>query len=161
MKMNILFLDIDGVMNSSKHRAYLASIGIKEMIMRSFDPEAVGAFNWLLNECDFYIVVSSSWRSNWTLPDLRKHFSEQGVEQIERIIDYTPKIYRKRGKEIQLWLDEHPCHSFVILDDASDMLHLKTHLVQTDFENGLTMKEAKEIARRFNEQEKEKDRFGT
>lgn len=154
--MNILFLDIDGVMNSSKHRAYLNSIGVHEMIMRSFDPEAVVALNWLLNECDFSIVISSSWRSHWNMGELCEHFIEQGVEQAERIIAYTPKLYSRRGIEIQKWLDGHHPSKFVILDDDSDMEHLMSHLVKTDFANGLTMKEAEEIRKRFHGTEKEK-----
>ena len=48
-----------------------------------------------------------------------------------------------RGREIQLWLQQHPeVDSFVILDDDADMDNLIDRLVQTEIETGLTEQDA-------------------
>ena len=66
----------------------------------------------------------------------RYFFIRQKIEG--EIIDYTNSYYGERGHEIQEWLDRHPeTESFVILDDGTDMAHLASYLVNTDFANGL------------------------
>ena len=58
---------------------------------------------------------------------------------------------KKRGIEIQTWLDENPgVEKFIILDDDSDMVHLMPHLLQTDGEFGLTNEIADKAIKRLN-----------
>ena len=66
-------------------------------------------------------------------------------------IGKTPKLWEKRGLEIQKWLDKNPgVDKFIILDDDSDMVHLMSHLLQTDGEFGLTNEIADEAIKRLN-----------
>jgi hypothetical protein len=81
-----------------------------------------------------------------------------------RVIDITPVMRGvQRGIEIQAWLDANAnvpegsilmpkltVEEFVIVDDDSDMAHLtESKLVQTDNDLGLTLKNAREIIKRF------------
>ena len=149
--MNIIFLDIDGVMNSRRNAIRLSDQGKPDPIMRQFDPEAIQCLNRILEETDAQIVISSIWRLHWSLDPLRHHFRRQGVSNPGRIIDETPKVWsRHRGREIELWLKDHECDQFVIIDDGSNLEPFMDHLVKTEFDNGMTTTEAEEVIRRFN-----------
>jgi hypothetical protein len=127
---SVLFLDIDGVLNSDRYR-YLQPIGTLEIEM--FDPAAVATLNAITARWGLKIVVSSSWR---TMPDLPRLLRAKGVEAA--IIGSTPSCAGPRGREIGQWLAEHPeVTSYVILDDACDMDELQANLVQTDARYGL------------------------
>jgi len=139
--MKIIFLDIDGVMNSGNHCIALYNAGTPDFRCRRFTPQSVKALNWLLQDEEIRIVVSSTWRLSWKIDELKKHFEKEGVEVADRIIGYTPNFPReKRGAEIQHWLASHSCDTFVIFDDDSDMGEVKKRLIKTDNRVGLTMK---------------------
>ena len=57
--MKIIFLDIDGVMNSE---VYHKNLNTKKKGWRRFDPEAVKMVTKLVEEFDAKIVISSLWR---------------------------------------------------------------------------------------------------
>lgn len=142
----IIFLDIDGVLNSADY--FERTHDEREGINRSaadfwqwmFDPDAVTVLNTIIQKTDAKCVLSSSWRHAHTLADVRGLLKGRGF--IGSLIDKTPKRapnppYR-RGNEIQAWLAEHPeVKKFVILDDDSDMEHLMPYLVQTSWRDGL------------------------
>lgn len=127
----LVFLDIDGVMTSRESIEYFHALNPdQERLDMLFGPAAVGHLNDLLLASGAKVVISSTWRKYYTIDWLRCHFEDQGV--LCEIIDLTPYLWRqKRGDEIQKWLDEHPPpegveRPFVILDDDSDMVHLRT-----------------------------------
>lgn len=147
MKLKVVFLDFDGVLNS--HAFMLA----KPSSIVGLDPVAVGRVNRLLRETDAEVVVSSTWRHGRSLTQLRETLAERGF--VGKMRGTTPhqsftlsssgviETARVRGHEIQAWLDGAPDYdldieSFVILDDDSDMAHLMDRLVKTTFANGLT-----------------------
>lgn len=154
----VIFLDIDGVMNSLRHVRRIHKIG--EDRQRNpyefFDPIAVRELNRICNQHDPDIVISSTWRKIRPYVDnfqlLRDHFAEQGFEHSDRIIDRTPIFHKERGHEIQSWLNRN-CKGqevkVVILDDDADMVHLVPFLVRTNFSYGLTIKLAREAMRRL------------
>lgn len=132
--MKIIFLDIDGVLNSGE---YLYAHNCDEWV-EQIDPDAVSLLNELVADTQAQIVISSSWRIARSLSEIKNYFKERGF--MGDIIDVTPSNYRgetERGNEIQEWLDTHQVDSFVILDDDSDMAHLRDYLVKTSFEHGL------------------------
>ena len=148
--MKMIFLDIDGVMNSKRNALRLQAEGVSDKLMRQFDPEAVQCLNRILNDTGAQIVISSTWRRLWSLDSLRSHFKEQGVERPERIVGETPTVFSGcRGREIELWLRDHDCDGFLILDDDSDMTPFMEKLVKTSFDNGLTATEANEVMERL------------
>lgn len=147
--MKVLFLDVDGVLNSTE--GWCRDNPHTSTYMT---PECVDQLKELLNKrCkDVAVVVSSTWRKYFDIKAFRAMFDILGLPG-DRIIGYTPEaehLSSERGHEIQAWLDGHPeVERFVILDDDADMVHLMPHLVQTDPMYGLTEERINEIARRF------------
>lgn len=139
-------LDMDGVLNSGK--------GWKRdepEDWRYFTPECVEMFRGLMALLpEVKIVISSSWRYELPVEGFQKLFKELGINA--DVIGQTPigKGDVLRGDEIQSWLDANSgVTDFVILDDDADMGKLADHLVQTNFENGLTDCEVEDIIRRL------------
>ena len=143
--MNILFLDFDGVLNSS--------IGFERDKPRTafyFAPECVENLKTVLDALpELKIVVSSAWRECASMSKLRRIFRKYGLPG-GRIVGITPTALSDymRGHEIQSWLDSQPpgrVERFIILDDDSDMADLMPYLVQTKDETGFTRKNAEEV----------------
>ena len=111
------------------------------------DPEGVAALNHIVQATGARIVVTSTWREEYSLEELREHLARWGVTGA--VIDQTP-LAKTRGQEIQAWLEEHAVEKFVILDDDVDMGPLQAHLVKTETEVGLTMCEAEMAITRLN-----------
>lgn len=147
--MKVVFLDIDGVLNSRQFIKALYHQNGKGGLVREFCPICSSNLVYILSEVpDAKIVVSSSWRISTSLEELRDILNEQiGVEK-DRVIDVTLNFSprgRDRGYEIQDWLDLHPeVTKFVILDDSSDMAHLMPYLVRTKWDLGLMIDKADE-----------------
>jgi hypothetical protein len=126
--MKVIFLDFDGVLVTVHDRYTNAS------------PYCVAMLNDITNQTDAKIVVSSSWRCGSTVAELTDTLQRWGVTG--EVIGKTPLLRgKKRGYEIQAWLDEHPVKSFVILDDDSDMAHLKSSLVKCHSHHGIDTKQ--------------------
>src|SRR4051794_19929728 len=68
----LVFLDFDGVLNSE--------LSNKQMGTRyRFAPRSVAALNFLLQQSNAYIVLTSSWRENWTLRENAEFLERDGV----------------------------------------------------------------------------------
>lgn len=163
--MKVLFLDIDGVLNHIGSFIYANKNGYGNGGANlDFDkclycPIAVSNLGWLLEELpDLKIVVSSSWRILLPWHELMRLLTEKALIPADRIIGKTDELdYHEsklvRGDEIQKWLDENTMkfgvESFAIIDDDSDMAHLKPYLVQTTSNDGLTFTKAQELRRKF------------
>ena len=129
--MRVVFLDIDGVLNSLD---YLRSLRRKPGTHK-IDPLAVERLNRITDATDAAIVVSSAWRI-MGLRSIRALLREHGVTA--KIVGVTPDDNRIRGLQIAQWLNIHNVDAYVILDDDADMGRLMGRLVQTDFDFGLT-----------------------
>ena len=116
----IVFLDIDGVLNSEKYdRQRTAQDG-------NIDETRLAFMKELIDYTNADIVLSSSWRKHWSRNaeecdaigmEINHTFERYGL----KIFDKTPIIgARERAAEIQVWLDAHvgEVESFVILDDT-------------------------------------------
>lgn len=131
--MKIIFLDIDGVLNTRR------SLRAREKA----NQKCIAALNSLLLRSDAKIVVSSSWRIGRSRIQMCDTLNKMGVIP-GRILGLTPVIDDNyfRGNEIQAWIDmnasRYEIDSFVIIDDDNDMEHLLPHLVQTNMIDGLT-----------------------
>ena len=132
--MIIIFLDIDGVMNSE---TYYKFVNTKQKSFSRFNPISVNIVTKLVKEFEAKIVISSLWRFA-----MKKELSQELKKS--NLVNYlhndwsTPIIQPgHRGKEIKLWLDSHPdITDFLILDDDEDILpehssrHIKTTLLE-------------------------------
>lgn len=155
MNMKIVFLDIDGVLNNAcTHEPYCTEKG---KINVPVDPACVARLNRLLAETGAKVVVSSSWRLFADLPELAAVLASKGV--VADIIGATPDLANDalwleqwtaaegrefpydeldRGHEIAEWMrGRDDVDEFAILDDCSDMAHLKNRLVLTHPCDGL------------------------
>lgn len=139
MNYNIVFLDFDGVLNSTLYLKTTDASGARGVM--GLDPVAIQRLNRLVDKTDARVVVSSTWRFGRTVQQLREILSAKGFTGT--VIGKTPELSGKpRGQEIQAWLDAAPLFdvvvkSFIILDDDADMFHLSDRLVKTNFEWGL------------------------
>lgn len=126
--MNIIFLDIDGVLNSidsvlAFRDEHLFWSNRKE----SLDPVSVGLLHQVCIQTDAKIVISSTWRKLYSEQEFRDIFASYGWSGFPLIgMTTNDKVHPDswyRGYEIQHWLDNHKFWSnYVILDDDSDML---------------------------------------
>jgi hypothetical protein len=133
--MKIIFLDIDGVLNNYN------TLGER----LSWESDSVKILKRIIKETGAKVVLSSTWRKLKIYRDIIKN--DMKINYIGK----TPVLWKKRGIEIQEWLDENPgVEKFVILDDDSDMEHLMSHLLHIDGEFGLTNEIADEAIKRLN-----------
>ncbi len=114
--MKIIFLDIDGVLNSDiydRQRKYTDT---------NIDVSRLPLLKRLIDETGAKTVLSSSWRVHWEKDEDK--MSPVGRELADtllgggiEIFDKTP-VMSSRAEEISSWLSLHPeADSFVILDD--------------------------------------------
>ena len=132
--MRVIFLDIDGVLNST--RTCIATGGypgeeLEAKDLTRFDWIAIGLLRRLCESSGIQIVLSSSWR---IIVDIKKLGDAMGLP----IIDKTPVLASSRGNEIARWLSEHPeVEQWAIIDDDSDMLDSqRSRFVRTDGHEG-------------------------
>lgn len=150
--MKIIFLDVDGVLN--------CQIGSKVKTPSGFlNQHCVDNFNKLVEDTGAKVVLSSTWRMDGI--DAFESLKAGGV--VCDFIGKTPVLkdrWTLRGNEIHAWIVEneiiiggayHQFHSFVILDDDSDMLlwHQDNYF-RTDPYIGLTPAVAYRAARYLN-----------
>jgi hypothetical protein len=134
----ILFLDIDGVLNTTS--TMLAHPG-----KLRFAPSAVAALKKILVSTDCRIVLTTTRRRHG-LEYIRQAFLANGLpEAAKRLIDSTPILSDSdtdslRAEEIQSWLEQnHFSGLFAILDDAP--IH-GLPVITTSHDLGLTLRDA-------------------
>lgn len=139
--LRIVFLDIDGVLNS---RPFLmtrpAAASHREAALNAFDPRAIRRLERIVKEADAKVVISSAWRHAYPSVLIGEFLAHHGFTGT--VIDSTPSIPRRggdeRGYEIREWLLRQPAvTAFVILDDIRTMGPLQHALVNTSSETGL------------------------
>lgn len=145
--MRYVYLDIDGVLNSvASTVAFHHLRGPSRTIYSEadrLDPVAVGLLKFLIDATDAKIVVSSTWRLNYSLQELIDIFATYGWENAP-LIAKTGRggINTVRGDEIEAHLDtvRDTLDEYVIIDDDSDMLpHQLSHFVNTSGAVGFTL----------------------
>jgi hypothetical protein len=131
--MKILFLDWDGVLNTTPKLAHNPE-DVK------FYRLAIINLEYLLNKIpDLKIVVSSYWRY-LGLEKVKEIMKKNSVDP-RRITDITGQEKadgREREYQIAHWLAEHPeVEKFVIFDDDKEFNALKPKLVKINPSTGL------------------------
>jgi hypothetical protein len=146
----IIFLDIDGVLNSTKWFSEKKKLppdsSRYDFMLEMLDPKAITIFKRILKETGATVVLSSSWRGDEENESLLK-------EHVCDIIDITPRCCTGiRGVEIYKWIQDHIKWdeknklNYVILDDDSDMLlWQKDNFFNVDGRIGLTEKIAEGV----------------
>lgn len=130
----IIFLDVDGVLNSeyTNARSPEGHVGVMD--------SKVKLLSKLVEETNADVVISSDWR---LIKDVDYQYLINKLRYKGRIEikGETPNLgWSHRGTEIKSYLDDHPTDAWVVLDDIvfSDFKIVEGHLVLTDPEFGLT-----------------------
>jgi hypothetical protein len=132
--MRILFLDIDGVLNRCDFKPS-RKVGLRSWI----EPDLAARLNQVLATLDAKIVLSTSWRIDSNLDELREELRAAGVDHT-RLLDMTPDLLAdERWPEIDAWMRNHRIapEAVVIVDDFYEMGPLAGRTVMTDPERGL------------------------
>lgn len=142
--IKVIFLDIDGVLNSSKTTRRTSNT-----IFRFVGKRYILNLKRIISTTGAKVVLSSDWRYDRDDPQHNGLFCELRDELLKYDIEFygfTPEIPSgHRGAEIDLWLSEHPeVSNFVILDDRLDIEPNKDHWVQTFISRGLRKEETDE-----------------
>jgi hypothetical protein len=151
MSLKVIFLDCDGVLNSEetceKWHKETGGNGFggffhadKEPLEKSdtkWGEELVDRVRRIVDTTGAQIVMSSTWRRHYDIPKFKEMFKLYGWDA--PIISMTPRGYRGRGLEINMWLKDNPVDNYLILDDVDQFLvDQKPHYVQTDMMTGIT-----------------------
>lgn len=138
--MKVVFLDIDGVLNSNEWFKRHPTPG-----KWALDRTCVQRINIICEKAKADVVISSSWRLHMKPQYLIEILVSHGLTA--SVIGLTPRLFyglkeADRGDEIGTWLDkfgqEGNIEKFVILDDYDDMNIYSPYLVQTSPEVGIT-----------------------
>lgn len=105
----ILFLDFDGVTHPVSGSP-------------PFKDECINALSTVVSKLDASIVITSTWRYDKTIDELRNLL---GAELGERVIDITPMLdidpfmHWPRAREVNAWINEHYSHDkpWAAIDD--------------------------------------------
>jgi len=143
--MKVIFLDIDGVLNSiawQKSRPPKEQKIITDALAhwkRSIDRDCVARLNRICRETGASVVISSSWRTMLTAGELMATLIELGFDG--DIIGQTLALSGSRWQEIEAWLNQASgrIDSYVILDDDEVLPATRAGcFVRTDYCVGLT-----------------------
>jgi hypothetical protein len=147
MLLDILFLDVDGVLNpdNASHP-------------HVFAPECVGHLRRILaHNPQIHVVFSTTWRIGLPFFVLGWLWRQHQLP-LERVIGRTPDIHiDQRGEEIRKWLQDAPLRSkehrvrrFAVLDDEPEPI-IKVipaqNVVACDPWEGLTGDQAERVIR--------------
>lgn len=153
--MKIIFLDIDGVLNS--HKYWVENPDREKSRLGDLDPSAIETLNRIVERTGAKIVLSSTWRKVWSVDEVSEMFKSRGY-RFDNIIDKTPVLDTIRGLEIDdflkskgfdpVYYDREKCRkrisdseikNYIIIDDEPDMLYLqRKNVVVTSMAFGLT-----------------------
>ncbi|MGV9714074.1 HAD domain-containing protein [Gordonia sp. NPDC003424] len=128
--MKVLFLDIDGVVNSRR-------TSVRHGRIVGIDPTLAKRVRRIIAETECEVVLSSTWRL-W-----EENVAEVRAEVTPDLYGMTPSIpLAPRGDEIEQWLADHPeVTRYAIVDDNDDFASDQP-LFRTSWEVGLTNKVA-------------------
>lgn len=152
--MKVIFLDIDGVLNSWDDYNDRCK-NLKKEERPSFgdiEERPLMLLKELIEVTNAKVVLSSSWRKSIFLTsEVYKALSTMGIE----LYDITPILPSgNRAEEIREWLKDKEVESFVILDDDSFEFkgnELSKNLVKTTMDSGLQKEHVEEAIRILNQ----------
>ena len=145
--MKVVFLDIDGVLNS---RGWVKDLG-RDRGLGHLEPAACARVQRLCEDTGAKLVISSTWRLIHKRASIGDMFRARGLTTT--ILGMTAALHTKRGHEIQTWLDASHAiaevgtlDGMVIIDDDFEMAHLAPWHVKTDVDRGFTDGELRQAA---------------
>lgn len=174
MTMRIIFLDVDGVLNTERYQTWLQGKGVPfrdDYGKPLFDPAALANLKRILNALpEVRIVLESTWTFGGHPDSLHFIWSQRGLPGV--LFDFILTHYTKdmftigisgpddikkvddigKNRAIRAWLRRNagPDDRYVILDDMADFRgKLFEHTVYVNPWVGLTEFDAKEVIMRL------------
>lgn len=142
--MKIIFLDFDGVLNHSETVRMAPDWAIQRHPYNWVETHLVKRLGNLVEKTGAKIVVSSTWRREWDVPELEKILSDEDPRLAGAVIGKTPNFGdwgSIRGEEIAYWLDTKASDTpYVVFDDNPWCLQHGERFIQTNEITGLTDK---------------------
>lgn len=126
--MNIIFLDIDGVLNSLNHfinmhskvlelyenKNYNNSNELKlKRVMMDIDINKVNILKDIVEETNSNVVIISSWKTLGVFPYVKDKLIDMGIP----IIGVTKDDNGYRGKGIKNYIKENNITNYIVIDD--------------------------------------------
>ena len=147
-----IFLDIDGVLALLMQFYSNPKKWNPKMNQYSFDPKAVKVFNAICEAVDPVIILSSDWKTHYTLEQMNGHFEWNGLTH--SITAFTPSswgvIFKSldqleecRAYEILEYVKEHEIENWVAIDDLDLKEWIPNNFVQTPRSNEVIKQSAK------------------
>lgn len=149
----VVFLDIDGVLNSTQYLKNLDServfdlfdadledpVNIKDLGVL-IDPDHVSVLNTICLESQAGLVITSNWRFRVSLAGLDMILRDRGLDTqipvLGRTLIRMSEYYRQN--EIEHYLEAHPeIESFLILEDWHEMPDYQANTIMIDDSVGL------------------------
>ena len=158
-----LFIDFDGVLNTSRYAKLLKKddIDLYDEYGAMFDPNTISNLKSIIEQTNCKIVLSTSWRNEGLLR-MRSLWKDRNLPG--EIFSMTPILLsttyqdsqngemfcipelNAKALEINAWLQQYTTNSvnYVIIDDENVFFqNQQNHLVLTDEYDGLTAQKAK------------------
>lgn len=141
----VIFLDIDGVLNSTEFLPMTLCLGW-EGWKENIDPDRVSKLNTLVGRTQATVVLSSTWRFHWPADVMQSLLEDCGY--MFEIHSVTPTNVKNRVDAIWAWLEQHPeVQSWVALDDSPVCEELGEHWVR--MVDGMEDEHVEEAARKL------------
>lgn len=137
--MNLIFLDVDGVLNSiEKDEKRYGDRRPYTDYYYPFNDNCLRNLKTLVEETKAYLVITSTWKNDKLGRDiLLSELKKYGLNN--KVIGYTEVLHEKKEEEIKSFLELlDESINYIIIDDDSDFDDLVDHLIKTNFEVGLT-----------------------
>lgn len=133
-----MFLDIDGVLATDQQFYSNPAKWDEELHIYKYDSKCVKVFNYICAMVNPVIILSSDWKTHYTIEQINAFFGRNGITH--KISDITPnhwgKFYTKleqleecRASEIKEYVEENGLTNYVAVDD----LNLKPYLPEGTF----------------------------
>lgn len=121
--MNIIFLDIDGVLDRTVEELQNDDLKIEEP-EDMLSPQCIGCLKDIVDKTNAKIVVSSVWRLRYSPEGFQQLFkNKSNIDCFLPVIDITRKrstANEIRGDLVNEWLSNNEYENYVILDDDCD-----------------------------------------
>jgi len=147
----VVFLDIDGVLNSKQWYAHGAasheviSPTDRKLWEHSIDPDCVRRLNRILQQTGAVVIVSSSWRKTHALSEIVSILESRGFRG--DVVGATSANGTLSGaEEITEWLAENrpPGAAYVLIDDELTSALPAERVVSPSNQTGLTDKDVEQ-----------------
>ncbi|TLG72731.1 HAD domain-containing protein [Culicoidibacter larvae] len=152
--MRILFLDVDGVLNSHDYLGRSEALAEGDPY-KYIERDKLAILQELVYGYDFKVVLHSTWKN--LFDERLVPVNKLGKALLQALADFDIVLFDKtltvdyeRQLEIVAWLKAHatlPIENYIIIDDAKiDWQELRPHVIQTNEWYGLTREDARQVS---------------